>query len=135
MQDVIGVGLIGCGNMGQIHAASLARLAEDGVALRAVSAADPSPSARAAAARNWPFERLHDDPAVVLADPEVDAVFICTPTALHHELYLAAIDSIRAGTTASPGFDDALVAHAAVEAAYRSAAAGEVVRIADILPG
>jgi predicted dehydrogenase len=42
-------------------------------------------------------------------------------------LYLGArawVQSVRAGTVPSPGFGDALAAHALVEAAYRSAASG-----------
>jgi 1,5-anhydro-D-fructose reductase (1,5-anhydro-D-mannitol-forming) len=108
MADTVGVGFIGCGNIAQLHTASLARIAADGVAIRAVAASDPSPQARAAASRNWPFERLHDDAAAVLADPEVDAVFICTPTALHRDLYLAALAAgkhLYAEKPIAPTFD------------------------------
>jgi predicted dehydrogenase len=47
-------------------------------------------------------------------------------------LYLAArewVHAVRAGCPASPGFGDALVAHALVEAAYRSAATGAPVAL------
>jgi predicted dehydrogenase len=47
-------------------------------------------------------------------------------------LYLGArawVQSVRAGTTASPSFADALAAHALVEAAYRSAASGAPVTL------
>ena len=84
----IGVALIGCGNIGQIHAASLAHIAEDGVAIRPVIAADPSEEGRENIAGNWSFERMVSDPEEVFADPEVDAVFICTPTATHRDLIL-----------------------------------------------
>jgi hypothetical protein len=40
-EKTIGVGLIGCGNIGQIHAASWANLAEEGEAIRPVMAASP----------------------------------------------------------------------------------------------
>ncbi|HSO96307.1 MAG TPA: Gfo/Idh/MocA family oxidoreductase [Acidimicrobiia bacterium] len=90
MGEVIGVGLIGCGMIGQIHADGLRKLVEDGE-IRAVAAADPSESARAATQRNCPFDRLHPDADAVIADPDVDAVMITTPTATHRELVLATV--------------------------------------------
>ncbi len=91
--DEIGVGLVGCGNIALLHTASLARIAADGVALRPVAASDPSADARASVCRNWRFERLHADAAAVLDDPDVDVVYVCTPTALHRDLYLAVLDA------------------------------------------
>ena len=88
MLKLLGVGLIGCGNIGRIHAASLAHIAADGVPIRPVIAADPSIKCCEEAACNWPFERLVADPQEVFADPEVDAVFLCTPTATHRDLIL-----------------------------------------------
>ena len=78
----IGVALIGCGNIGQIHATTFAHLAADGVLIRPVMAADPVAENRENAASDWPFERLVADAKEVFGNPEVDAVFICTPTPL-----------------------------------------------------
>ncbi len=86
----VGIGMIGCGMIGQIHAAGLAHLVADGE-VRAVAAADPSEEARAATNRNCRFEKLHDDGRAVIDDPDVDAVMITSPTATHHDLVLAAI--------------------------------------------
>jgi predicted dehydrogenase len=88
--DVIGVGLVGCGMIGQIHADGLRRLVDDGE-VRAVAAADPSDDARAAVNRNCPFARSHPDAAAVIDDPEVDAVMITAPTAAHRDLVLATV--------------------------------------------
>jgi predicted dehydrogenase len=85
-----GVGLVGCGMIGQIHADGLHKLVEDGE-IRAVAAADPSESARRAANHNCRFERLHADPYEVIGDPAVDAVMITAPTATHHDLVLATL--------------------------------------------
>ncbi len=93
MADTIGIGLVGCGNIALLHTASLARIASDGVPIRAVAAADPSPDAIGAAMANWAFERTSPHPADVLADPEVDAVFVCTPTATHRDLYLGVLEA------------------------------------------
>jgi predicted dehydrogenase len=94
----VGVGLIGCGMIGQIHADGLAKLAADGE-IRAVAAADPSAEARAAASRNVAgpdgpgFEQLHADGRAVIADPRVEAVMVTTPTAAHRDLVLAVVES------------------------------------------
>lgn len=93
MSSVIGVGFIGCGMMAQLHTSALAVLESSGMPVRAVAAADPDPEARAATNRNWRFERLHEAAEKVLADPDVDVIYICTPTRLHHDQYLAAFDA------------------------------------------
>jgi len=87
-QKLIGVGLIGCGNIGQLHAASMAHIAEDGVPIRPVIAADLSAENRAQVESNWPFESMVSDPKEVIAHPEVDAIFVCTPTFTHRDLIL-----------------------------------------------
>lgn len=87
------VGLIGCGTIGQVHAASLGQLVEDGV-VRAVAAADLSEPARAAANRNARgFERLTDDALAVIHDDDVEAVLIASPTSTHRDLVLATIEA------------------------------------------
>ncbi|MBM3671220.1 MAG: Gfo/Idh/MocA family oxidoreductase [Actinobacteria bacterium] len=89
----LGVGLIGCGTIGQVHAASLGQLVEDGE-VRAVAAADPSEAARNAASRNaLGFESLHEDGRAVIDDAGVEAVVIASPTATHRDLVYAALDA------------------------------------------
>jgi predicted dehydrogenase len=41
--------------------------------------------------------------------------------------------ALRAGRAPSPGFDDALIAHALVEAAYRSCASGQPEAVGPLL--
>jgi predicted dehydrogenase len=88
----IGVGLIGCGMIGQIHADGLAKLADDGL-VRPVAAADPSEAARHAVAHNCPFGRLTPDSQSVIDDDEVDAVMITAPTAAHAGLVEAVLSA------------------------------------------
>jgi myo-inositol 2-dehydrogenase/D-chiro-inositol 1-dehydrogenase len=79
--------------IGQVHAAGLGQLVEDGD-VRAVAAADPSEDARNAANRNARgFERLHPDGQAVIDDPEVEAVLIASPTATHRDLLLATLEA------------------------------------------
>jgi predicted dehydrogenase len=62
---VIGIGLIGCGLMGQLHASALGVLESSGMPIRPVAAADPEPAARLAAQRNWRFADLHENASAV----------------------------------------------------------------------
>ena len=90
MTSPLRLGLVGCGNNGQIHADGLRKLAEDGEIV-AVGAADPSEDALGAVAQNCPFQYFTDDPAEVIGDPEVEAVMIASPTSTHRTLVLATL--------------------------------------------
>ena len=94
-QRPLRIGLIGCGMIGQIHADGLRKLADDGEIVAAV-AADPSAAARRAVLRNCPFLVERADPHDVIADPDVDAVMITSPTATHRDLVLAAVAAGKA---------------------------------------
>ncbi len=93
--EPVGVGLVGCGMIGQIHADGLAKLAADGE-VRAVAAADPSVGAREAVGRNCDFERLTDDPYEVIEDPAVEAVLVTAPTGAHRDLVLHTVAAGKA---------------------------------------
>jgi myo-inositol 2-dehydrogenase/D-chiro-inositol 1-dehydrogenase len=95
MTRPIGIGLIGCGAIGQIHADGLAKLASDGE-LRPVMAADPSPEARAATQRNCPFESFVEDAHAVIEHPEVEAVLVTSPTLHHADSVLQALERGKA---------------------------------------
>ena len=86
----LGVGVVGGGMIGQIHADGLRKLCEDGEA-EAVAVADPSEAARAAMARNCPFGYVTDDWRRVVEDPAVQAVLIASPTASHPEVVRAVL--------------------------------------------
>ncbi len=90
----IGVGVIALGWMGRLHSRGFRQVAERypelGVSARLVAAADPVPANREAA-RGLGFEHAVEDYREVLADPQVEAVSICAPNFLHHEIAMAAI--------------------------------------------
>lgn len=87
MTDTVGIGFIGCGEIAHLHSSALRDLAADGLPIRPVAAADPDPAHREAVARNLPFERHYDRSEDLLADPDVDAVWVGVPTSMHRELY------------------------------------------------
>ncbi len=125
-QEPIGIGLIGCGMIGQIHADGLAKLTEDGLA-RPVAAADPSEAARHAVAHNCPFERFSADSQSVIDDDAVDAIMITAPTAAHAplvEAVLAAGKPLFCEKPLAPSFDTVAGICRAVEASPLTAQVG-----------
>ena len=82
----IGVGVIGAGVMGAEHARIL-REATRGAHLAAVADADPARASAAAADGTRVFDRAAD----LIADPEVQAVMVVAPDALHAELVRACL--------------------------------------------
>jgi len=81
---MINIGILGCGRIGQVHARSILRMADARVA--AVSDAFPD-AANALAATTGAIVQSSDD---VIANADVDAVIICTPTDTHYDLIHAA---------------------------------------------
>jgi predicted dehydrogenase len=96
MERDIGVGVIGFGWMGRVHTSSYRRVMEHfpevGVRPRLVVAADPSADRRAHAERVG-FAETTEDWHAVIDHPDVDAVSITVPNAMHREVALAAIDA------------------------------------------
>ena len=94
---ILGIGVISLGWMGRLHARSYRAIAERfpelGVAPRLVAAADPVDQVRQEAVDSLGFERAYADYHDLLADPEVEAVSICAPNFLHHEMALAAVEA------------------------------------------
>jgi predicted dehydrogenase len=90
------LGLIGGGLMGRELASAAARwihLADLGVRPRLVHVCDVNPEVLAFYERLADRPRLGSDWHEVLADPEVDAVYIAVPHNLHAELYVAALEA------------------------------------------
>ena len=122
----LGVGLVGCGAIGQIHADGLAKLVDDGLVV-AVAAGDPSAEGRAAVERNCHFQRLAADPFSVIEDPAVDAVLVAAPTVAHLDLVeatLAAGKALLCEKPLAPRFADVQRLCAAVAASPVTAQVG-----------
>jgi len=91
MADRVGMGVVGAGSIG-IRAA-LAHLSQDDVQDRVYLAAvcDPVPGRAAAAAERFGVHASYESYEDLLADPNVDAVTLCTPIGMHYEQGLKAI--------------------------------------------
>ncbi|MEA2324448.1 MAG: hypothetical protein QOD81_4298 [Solirubrobacteraceae bacterium] len=94
MEREIGIGVIGFGWMGRVHAASYRRVLEHfpaiGVRPRLAVAADVAPERRAQAQRVG-FAATTDDWRAVIDHPGVDVVSITLPNAMHREVATAAV--------------------------------------------
>src|SRR5918994_2555134 len=136
MDPHVGVGVIGLGWMGRVHAAAFRRVRDHFPALaltpRLVIASDVSADRRAHA-EHVGFERTAEDWRVVLDDPEVDAVSITTPNAMHREIALAAIEAGKHIWVEKPvgrGISDALAVADAASGAGTINAVGFCYRFA-----
>jgi predicted dehydrogenase len=88
MQDnKIGVCVIGSGRAGLIHARNFARMVPGA---RLAALVDPQAEALAAAGRELGVDRLYSDYRQALADKDVHAVVVVTPTKFHRDIVVAA---------------------------------------------
>ena len=87
----IRVGIIGGGMIGKIHSLMLRRVADrTDASVRVVAIADRQATVAESLASRWPGARAVTTPEEVIADDSVDAVWICTPTAMHRAICIAA---------------------------------------------
>lgn len=92
-ERTIGVGVIGAGWLGDVHARAWGRLRHHypdlGVTARFVAVADSVPAAREVAVRKHGFATAYEDWRHLIADPAIDAVSVTAPNALHREIGVA----------------------------------------------
>ncbi|MGD0707308.1 MAG: inositol 2-dehydrogenase [Anaerolineaceae bacterium] len=81
-REAVRVGVIGAGRIGKIHAEDLATRINGA---KASCIADPLIDAAQETAKRLHIEKVTADYHEILDDPEIDAVAICSPTALHAE--------------------------------------------------
>jgi myo-inositol 2-dehydrogenase / D-chiro-inositol 1-dehydrogenase len=87
----LAVGIIGAGRIGTVHAETLAfRLPE----ARIVAIADSKPAAAQALAHRCGVPSVAPSSTEILADPQIEAVLICSSTASHADLI---VEAARAG--------------------------------------
>ena len=116
-----GIGLIGCGRIGQMHARLIGSI--ESLRLAAVCDAVPAVSASLAAEMNVP---VADSLAALMGRSDVDAVAICSPTETHVDLIAAAAQAGLPAFCEKPVSLDLAEADRAVSVA---AAAGTAVQL------
>jgi len=84
--ESVKVGVIGCGRIGLVHLEAITKA--PGVVPVIVS--NPTVSKAEAAAAQYNVPRFTEDAMDVITDPEVDAVWICSPSSYHAEQIKAA---------------------------------------------
>jgi predicted dehydrogenase len=99
MADSVGYGIMGCGVIAPWHARSLTGHVK-GVRLLAVCDVVPEKAREFAAKFNVP--KVYTDPAELLADPEIAAVSVCTPSGMHGDLVMAAAAAGKHAMTEKP---------------------------------
>jgi predicted dehydrogenase len=107
-------GIIGAGVIGAVHAAALDGL--DGATLVAVADTEPD---RARALAEQYGARPADDTELLAAE-DVDAVIVCTPSGLHADLAIAALDAGKDVVIEKPIDIRLAAADAIIEAERRS---------------
>ncbi len=96
------LGVIGCGTISPAHAVAIRFNADDGL-VRCVAAADPDPSGlERFVAIAGDVEHQGSDGHDVVANPDVDAVVLITPTRFHREYVLAACEAGKPLFTEKP---------------------------------
>jgi len=90
-KNVLRAGIIGNGNMGQVHSENLKVLAEE-MQVEVTAVADPNEELRNQAKKDWPEVKTYTDGLAMLENEELDAVHICIPTHLHMKYSVAALE-------------------------------------------
>jgi predicted dehydrogenase len=93
MKDPIGIGVVGAGSIGIRGALQHLCLPDVQDRVRLAAVCDPVPGRAQAAAEKYGVAQAYEDYAGLLADPDVDAVTLCSPIGLHYEQALQAIQT------------------------------------------
>ena len=81
---MINIGILGCGRIGQVHGITLRGMTN----ARAVAVSDAVPAAADALAARLGAQVMTTD--AIIADPNIDAVIVGTPTTTHYDIIHAA---------------------------------------------
>jgi myo-inositol 2-dehydrogenase/D-chiro-inositol 1-dehydrogenase len=88
MKKVVKLGVIGCGQIAQaVHLPNLTRLSE----VELVALAEPDESRLEHAGKQAPHAQRFTDYSQLLSMPEIHAVLVCVPNALHSDVAIAAM--------------------------------------------
>ena len=96
--DSIAVAVLGAGRMGRVHISNIATIPN----ARLVVVADADPASATRGRDLAPSARASTDPLEAIADPDVEAVVIVTPTTTHAQYIEAALLAGKAVWTEKP---------------------------------
>jgi predicted dehydrogenase len=88
----VGIALVGCGRIAHSHASAISALPAAG---RLVTVVDPDAARARDFATRYGAGSSHTELAAALSHPEVEAVVLCTPNALHAAQSIAALEAGR----------------------------------------
>jgi predicted dehydrogenase len=91
MKEAVGMGVVGAGAIGIRGALTHLTMPDVQDRVRVVAICDPAPGRAEAAAKQFGVPAFYLTYEELLADPQVDAVTLCTPIGLHYEQGRAAI--------------------------------------------
>ena len=98
-KDVVGYGVIGCGVISEWH---LKALTGDVQGVRVVAVSDEVPGRAEARAAEFGIPKSYTNYHDLLADREIDAVSVCTPSGLHGDMVIAAANAGKHAMTEKP---------------------------------
>jgi predicted dehydrogenase len=96
--DTVGYALVGCGMIANWHARALKEVG--GVTL--LACCDEAPGRAEQFAVRYEIPRAYTSLDAMLADPEIDAVSVCTPSGLHGDVVVKAADAGKHAMTEKP---------------------------------
>ncbi len=85
------IGVVGAGRIGKLHVENLMTRVKDATV---VAVSDVVQESAQALAQQWNIKKVHPDYQALIADPEVEAVLVCSSTDTHS---LIAYEAARAG--------------------------------------
>lgn len=97
--DTVGYGIIGCGVIAPWHAGSLT---EHVKGARLLACCDEVPERAQEFATKFNIPRVYTHADELLADAEIDAVSICTPSGMHADMVMRASDAGKHAMTEKP---------------------------------
>jgi len=83
-------GVVGCGAIGPTHGAAVAQLADEA---ELVAVADPIAERAKTMAGKFGVSRIYEDYSQLIRDDGVDVVCICTPSGMHADMAIAAMEA------------------------------------------
>ncbi|MGI6009866.1 MAG: Gfo/Idh/MocA family oxidoreductase [Ruminococcus sp.] len=84
--DRLKLGLIGGGRMGAVHAEVFAKMAKAEDSISFIAIADNAPGIAERLAKQLGVEKAYESIEEILDDPEIEAVFVATPTFTHYDI-------------------------------------------------